>query len=139
MISGTLLIDPNKQDSLKAFFTKRMPRIIIPTLFWSFFYLAYTYRTRGLTASSAIDLIAQGTPYYHLWYLYMVIGLYSVLIPIRILCINSDRQILIVTLCVSFLMQFIYFLERVHLIVMGIHPNRHFLYIHFCHIYRILF
>jgi len=38
MISGALLLDPDKQEDLKTFYAKRLSRILIPILFWSAFF-----------------------------------------------------------------------------------------------------
>lgn len=39
MISGALLLDPNKKEDLLTFYRKRLHRIFIPFLFWSVIYL----------------------------------------------------------------------------------------------------
>ncbi|KAG1261821.1 hypothetical protein G6F65_014792 [Rhizopus arrhizus] len=81
MVSGALLLDPDKpQDALK-FYSRRMARICAPLVFWTLFYL--TWRT-GLDwwDDGRVDFsfwprkVVQGEPYYHLWYLYMIVGLY---------------------------------------------------------------
>lgn len=80
MISGALLLDPNKQENLKRFYRRRAQRILPATLFWSIFYLLWTawqYRLQGVSidAQAWLRQATGGEPYYHLWYLYMLIGL----------------------------------------------------------------
>lgn len=111
MISGSLLIDPDKNRSIKSFLAKRMPRLLIPLVFWSFFYLVYSHVKEGTSLSSAVLSIVHGTPYFHLWYLYMAVGLYAVLMPVRTLCINSDLDALVFSLAVILSIQFLYFLH----------------------------
>ncbi|MEN6483403.1 MAG: acyltransferase family protein [Syntrophobacteraceae bacterium] len=123
MISGSLLIDPNKDDSIRSFFVKRMPRLLIPLVFWSFFYLVYSHLKEGINLSMAVLSIVHGTPYFHLWYLYMAVGLYAVLIPIRTLCINADMETLIVSLAIILSIQFLYFLHSSWLIAKGNAPD----------------
>ena len=58
-----------------------MTRIIVPLVFWSAFYLVWraTFdRIDGGQTGYATWLakLIDGTPYYHLWYLYMILGLY---------------------------------------------------------------
>lgn len=79
IISGTFLLNQN----LENFYSKRLKKILIPLLFWTIFYLLYNYIPL-LKANSSIDWksilmkILIGKPYYHLWYVYMIVGLYLV-------------------------------------------------------------
>lgn len=41
MLSGALLLHPNKQESLSVFYKKRLSRILVPLIFWSLFYLLW--------------------------------------------------------------------------------------------------
>lgn len=83
MISGALLLDPARQESPLDFYRKRLTRILLPILFWSLFYLAWTY-LKGAQKGAAPGLgelvakWASGRPYYHLWFMYMLPGLYLV-------------------------------------------------------------
>jgi len=84
MISGALLLP--RQESLSAFYKKRMPRILWPFLFWSLIYLVYYfYRYTNFEVlpvsrvwEIAADKLLHGTSV-HLWYLYMILGLYLAL------------------------------------------------------------
>ena len=84
MISGALLL--KSSDSLFQFLNKRMKRIIIPLLFWSIIYFGWRihWEEISLDRISLIkyteNSIIRGASY-HLWYLYMIIGLY-LFIPI---------------------------------------------------------
>ena len=35
MVSGALLLNPNKMESMETFYKKRLSRILIPLLFWA--------------------------------------------------------------------------------------------------------
>lgn len=81
MISGALLLDPHRADTVGDFYRKRAVRILPPLLFWSLFYLgwsAFMHAWQGvpLAVSDWLGKLLQGAPYYHLWYLYMIVGLY---------------------------------------------------------------
>ncbi len=43
MVSGALLLDPHKKEALSTFYMKRLSRILIPILFWSAFFLLWTF------------------------------------------------------------------------------------------------
>lgn len=85
MISGFLLLNTKKKDqapeSLTTFYQKRASRILLPLLFWSLFYLAWTalrWRVLGqpIVITALLEQWAKGMPYYHMWYLHMILGLY---------------------------------------------------------------
>lgn len=81
MISGALLLDPQKNEPLGIFYRKRLSRVIVPLLFWTAFYVVltwYEYRssTNPKPLKSYVAMIIRGQPYYHMWFLYMILGLY---------------------------------------------------------------
>lgn len=81
MISGALLLDPSKNEPLKTFYSKRVSRLLVPLLFWTLVYLAWRVAKGVVTGnpesvSSLLGSVLDGTPYYHLWFLYMIVGLY---------------------------------------------------------------
>ncbi|MWW23651.1 acyltransferase [Algibacter lectus] len=79
LISGMFLIGRN--ESFKQSYTKRASRILIPLISWSLIYLFYR-GTLNYIDNNTFDLLTLaksiiiGMPFYHLWYLYMLIGLY---------------------------------------------------------------
>jgi surface polysaccharide O-acyltransferase-like enzyme len=81
MISGFLLLDPSKNESMSTFYKKRASRILAPLLFWSIFYSAWgeirdILHQQPVSPSLLIEHLLVGKPHYHLWYLYMTLGLY---------------------------------------------------------------
>jgi len=81
MISGALLLDPDKREPFSRFYKKRASRVLPAIVFWSVFYLcwgALMYHLDGVPMDAAAWLrkATSGEPYYHLWYLYMLVGLY---------------------------------------------------------------
>lgn len=86
MISGALLLDPGRNQPAGEFYRRRLARIQWPLAFWTLFYLSWsTLRADGLDLSFWPQKIAQGQPYYHLWYLYMIVGLYAAAPAVRLL------------------------------------------------------
>jgi surface polysaccharide O-acyltransferase-like enzyme len=91
MISGYLLLP--RTESLRAFYTKRMMRILIPFVVWSLIYLGwYCWNHATICTPSFVGdlLFVQGT-YYHLWFLYALIGIYMIL-PVLRLMIKPDMD-----------------------------------------------
>lgn len=86
MLSGTFLLDNSKNRDYKYFYTKTYKKIIIPTIIWSFVYFIFSMLIiviqglKGEEVNYLVPLInwIKGQPYYHLWYLYMTIGLYMI-------------------------------------------------------------
>lgn len=81
MISGILLLRPEKSESLGGFYGRRLRRILIPTVFWTIVFTLLAYaesRARGVSLSPAylVINILLGVPHYHMWFLYMLAGLY---------------------------------------------------------------
>ncbi|NWH08442.1 MAG: acyltransferase family protein [Alphaproteobacteria bacterium] len=82
MISGALLLDETKKESLGTFYGKRVSRILIPLLFWSAIYIFWNMfnayeSAKPLTLSDIVKRIAAGKPHYHMWFLYMIVLLYA--------------------------------------------------------------
>jgi surface polysaccharide O-acyltransferase-like enzyme len=105
MISGALLLDNARNESLSEFYKKRMVRVGVPLVAWTLVYLG----VRGfldherLTAGRIFELIITASPYYHLWFLYMILGLYLVTPPLRTFVRHStprERLFVIVAMLV---------------------------------------
>jgi surface polysaccharide O-acyltransferase-like enzyme len=86
MVSGCLLLSPDKSEQPGEFYTKRLRRIAIPTIGWSVFYLAWRWFYEGErfhVTTALFDLISGGA-YYHLWFMSMLIGLYIATPALRV-------------------------------------------------------
>ena len=95
MISGYLLLP--RSESLSVFYTKRMPRILIPFVAWSLIYLGWYCGNHPNTCTPSLIwdlLLVQGT-YYHLWFLYSLISIYLILPVLRLMIRpDTDKRIL---------------------------------------------
>lgn len=81
MISGALLLAPARPEGIPRFYLRRSARILLPLVFWTVFYLAWTVTLEHLDGTphepmAWLRRLTEGRPYYHLWYLYMIVGLY---------------------------------------------------------------
>lgn len=97
MISGALLLDPTKSESLETFYRKRVSRLLIPLVFWTMVYLGWQVvkgkiKHQPETISSLLTDLLNGQPYYHLWFLYMIIGLYIFTPFFRMIVIQATER-----------------------------------------------
>ena len=76
MISGALFL--GRDIPLKRLYGKNILRIFIALYFWSFIYVLYGYM-KGAKLRWIIEEFIFG--HYHLWFLYMLIGLY-IIVPV---------------------------------------------------------
>lgn len=77
MISGRFFLDPARSVSPRKIWKEQLPRIVTAFLFWSAVYQAYyilfgesTLNWKGILSQYLIGP-------YHMWFLYMIVGLYA--------------------------------------------------------------
>jgi surface polysaccharide O-acyltransferase-like enzyme len=97
MVSGYLLL--GKREPVADFFRKRFVKVGVPTLFWSVAYLlwsveAYTNGTMnpGRVALSMLKTMYTGDVEIHLWFLYILIGIYLVAPVLRVYVSAASRR-----------------------------------------------
>ena len=96
LLSGALLLVPNKVDEpLKVFFKKRWERIGLPFIFWgaAFFAWDFLVEQQPVTLNTIIQGILTG-PYYHFWYLYLLIGLYLLTPILRVVVARASSRLI---------------------------------------------
>lgn len=81
LISGRFLL--GRQESPGSFYRKRSSRILIPLISWSFIYMLYSilgsyFFNGSWEVEPIVEALINGRPFYHLWYLYMLIGMYAI-------------------------------------------------------------
>jgi len=100
MISGALLLDSKRQESAWTFYQRRVYRLAVPILFWTCFYLGLrVWRNHeALSLQQIVSSILSGRPYAHLWYLYMIPGLYLITPALRrfIQATSSTQRIAVI-------------------------------------------
>jgi surface polysaccharide O-acyltransferase-like enzyme len=102
MISGALLFSASANPTPIEFYKKRTRRLLPPIVFWTLIYVVFReYTESTFSLKTAATSIIKGAPYYHLWYLYMVVGLYFVTPFLRPLVsgIHSDSLRLLIAGC----------------------------------------
>jgi surface polysaccharide O-acyltransferase-like enzyme len=96
ILTGALLLQPNKvNEPLRVFFKKRVSRIGVPLIFWGIAYFAWRFFVNGevLTTSSVVQGVLEG-PYFHFWFMYLLLGLYLLTPLIRIIVTYADWRII---------------------------------------------
>jgi surface polysaccharide O-acyltransferase-like enzyme len=80
MVSGMLLLQSRTAaQSPRSFYARRASRIVIPLVGWTIFYRAFIEHT-GPHANfeETVQAIYSGQPYYHLYFLFVIAGLYMI-------------------------------------------------------------
>ncbi len=110
MTSGALLLDEEKPFTMKDLFTRRLPQMVLLLLAWSAIYAVGYQLAIPLLKGESISLksFAAGfvSGHYHLWYLYMLAGLYLALPFLRIFVCKKNKNLVILYLAISILFQF---------------------------------
>ncbi|MCM1218385.1 MAG: acyltransferase family protein [Lachnospiraceae bacterium] len=87
MISGAFILDNEKNIEYRKFYSKSFSKIGVPTIVFSILYILYQiplcFIGEGERIITMVKNIVKGSPMYHMWYMYMLIGLY-LLVPITI-------------------------------------------------------
>jgi surface polysaccharide O-acyltransferase-like enzyme len=93
MLSGTFLIDRAYQLGPARFLRRRAARMLVPLLLWSVVYLLWRSYANGeqIPLSSFPALILTGPVYYHLWFIYLLVGLY-LLAPILAMYVKAASR-----------------------------------------------
>ena len=107
MISGALLL--HREYEIGDFLKRRLSRVIWPFLFWSLVYIGYSLYTEEITFTNdvwgnihiVLHQLKNGA-YYHLWYVYMLIGLYLFIPVISKFVQNASENEIIYFLVVWF-------------------------------------
>ena len=105
MISGALFLDPAREISFHKLYSKNIFHIISVLLFWSVGYALIGFVT-GSSQGNIEKLIAHTVlGHFHLWFLYMLLGLYIIVPLLRPICKDMQlvRYFLILSLFFTFL------------------------------------
>lgn len=81
MISGALFLDPEREVSSQKIYRKSIPRLVIAFGFWSTFYALATRVDDPQSILSLDTFKSLVLGHFHLWFIYMIVGLYAI-VPI---------------------------------------------------------
>ena len=96
MVSGALLLDPAKRMTVRSFYLRRLHRVGIPLVSWIVCYLGFRelYNGDGFTAGQAAVEIASGSVFLHLYFLFILLGLYVLTPYLRVLTLHAPRRMM---------------------------------------------
>jgi surface polysaccharide O-acyltransferase-like enzyme len=128
MISGVLFLNPQKELTLEKLFKKYLLRIILATFIFGTFYAfleiffdanyQFTLKQIGIAVFNAF----QGKSWDHMWYLYMIAGLYLIIPIIKIFTAYADKRTVEYILVILFIFtSLIPFSETLFSIKIGIY------------------
>ncbi|HVO32567.1 MAG TPA: acyltransferase family protein [Elusimicrobiota bacterium] len=85
MISGKIFLGSSRDESYAQFVWKRYARLALPFFVWSMIYAFYEAHLNGdrLAAGPAVRQFLGGPTEYHLWFMYVILGLYLVMPALR--------------------------------------------------------
>lgn len=97
MVSGMFLLDPRKEVTIRSVLTKYLPRLAISFLVWSLIYACYTnWDALIQLRPEALKAILKSwiTGHYHMWFLYMIAGLYLITPLLRKITEEVNKKLL---------------------------------------------
>jgi surface polysaccharide O-acyltransferase-like enzyme len=103
MISGALFLEPSKTITIKNIFNKYIFHIAVLFVVWSLFYTCLCcFAQNNFGIHFIIKHCCSG--YYHLWFLYMIAGLYLISPLLRPIIQKEDKNLLLFLLILWFVM-----------------------------------
>lgn len=115
MLSGALLLNENKKFDTKTFYKKSFLFLIVLTVFWMVIYALFYAAILPYFLNEPISMRAfvmylisfAGSDYPHLWYMYMVIGLYLLIPVLRLFVKKENKKYILLLIFAAIIAQFI--------------------------------
>lgn len=93
MISGALLLRP-RHEGLREFYVRRFSRIGVPLVVWTVLYLSWEHVREGSTLREAVSDVMSGEPALHLYFLFVLAGLYILTPFLRLITRHAPTRML---------------------------------------------
>ncbi len=110
MVSGALFLDETKEVTLKGILRRNVKSLAIVTVVWAVIYAVSFHALFPLLGGGEIHLrgVVSGivNGHYHMWYLYMIIGLYIITPFLRAFVRRENKKMVLVFILLSLLTQF---------------------------------
>ncbi|MBR3307826.1 MAG: acyltransferase family protein [Lachnospiraceae bacterium] len=108
MVSGALLLDPAREMSIKKILTRYVPRVLGALVLFVFIFRIFDCvmnkeEFSGAVLTDALYKLVSGSSWSHLWYLYMLIGLYLLLPAYRFISEKCDEKTFLYLTVVCFI------------------------------------
>lgn len=97
MVSGALLLNPNREITLKKLYSKYFLRVALALVIFGMLYYLYECLAEGAelslsAAGTALYNLFAGKTWNHMWYLYCLLGLYMLLPMFKLVTQTADRK-----------------------------------------------
>lgn len=105
MISGFLALSNEATLNIRAFYTKRFSRLVIPFFFWDIVYFVLNSAAAGTGLSVSLfftELFGHGSKY-HLWFVYQIAGIYLLTPFLKMIIDRCSKRALLLFLFVILL------------------------------------
>ena len=104
MISGALLLTSPRTADARAFYRRRFARLGPALIVWTIAYLIFGHITAGAPRrfEDAFRSVLAGRPFYHLYFLFVIAGLYVVAPALRLLFERVSRRSLMIMTALAF-------------------------------------
>ena len=132
MVSGALFLNEERHFETKSFFKKHLLIMIILLFVWS---LVYGILYSVVSGVSVWDYIFNfsGTLYPHLWYMYMIIGLYLITPVLRLFVKKENSRyilyFIVLSICANYIPAFLGLFQNIFGFKIGNYTSR--LYLNF--------
>jgi surface polysaccharide O-acyltransferase-like enzyme len=94
MISGALLLGRPPDHTPATFYRRRLSRLLPPIVFWSLAFWGWRIWFHGQDVPPDVfaRLLLMGRPYAHLYFLFVIVGLYLVTPLVQVFLRDADRR-----------------------------------------------
>lgn len=110
MISGALMLDEDRQVDTRQLYTKNIKALVGPLIFWSVLYCGVYTILIPIAEGQTVELWTIGysllAGHYHMWYLYMIIGLYLITPFLRKFVSKENKNLVLLFIGLSLAAQF---------------------------------
>lgn len=111
MISGSLFLDEKKEITLKGILSKNVKNLAITTIIWATIYSLVNNVILVLMAGNEVSVKSVFativTGQYHMWYLYMIMGLYIITPFLKSFVRKENKGMVLAFIAMAFIMQFL--------------------------------
>ena len=110
MISGSLFLDENREVTLKTILSKNVKNIAIITIIWAIIYSVAKEVLFPLLSGKTVNvksfIVGVINGHYHMWYLYMIMGIYMITPFLKKFVCKENRGMVLFFIIISFCFQF---------------------------------
>lgn len=110
MISGSLMLDEEKNITIKSLLSKNIKNIVYLLIFWSVIYCSIYEVIFPLIKGEALNfpsiIVSLENGHFHMWYLYMMIGLYLITPFLREFVKKENKQLVLLFIAAALATQF---------------------------------